>query len=300
VANHGRELNANDTLSGPRDDFTRIAGIGRAIARRLQDAGVQTYADLGELSPEELAQLLSNGPGVSAQRIMKEDWRNQAKELAARPPDDKRQLGDNRHYESFVVRLLLNHNNEICSTTIEHIRSGKVERWAGWEPAKFTDFLQVRASLHSPAPTEAPAPKALAGIAQPEPATQLTTKTESSPTAVMSFTLRPERHVVRALEPFTVSLLLDLDEVSSQVQAALDYVTVVVAKPLHGGSRHTIAETYGKLALGSSLAVELISDGLPEGIYLLEAAVSLRTTTGIPPTGLAASTEGEILQVLNE
>jgi hypothetical protein len=300
VANHGRGINADDTLSGPSDDFTRITGIGRAIARRLQDAGVKTYADLGELSAEELVQLLSNGPGVSAQRIMKEGWRNQAKELAARPPDDERQLGDNRHYESFVVRLLLNDSNDVYSSMVEHIRSGKVERWAGWEPAKLTDFLEVQASLQSPVPTDMPAPKALAAIAETEPAAELSTTTESSPITMISVTLRPERHLVRALEPFTVSLLLDLDEVRSQVQSVLNYVAVVAAKPLHGGSRHTIAETYGSLAPGSSLAVELITDGLPEGVYLLEAAVSLRATTGFPPTGLAASTEGEILQVLNE
>ncbi len=36
------------------DDLTAIGGIGPTFARRLNEAGVRTYAQLSELSPDEV------------------------------------------------------------------------------------------------------------------------------------------------------------------------------------------------------------------------------------------------------
>ena len=65
------------------DDFTRIVGIGRALDRRLHDAGVARYADLAALEPEGIAGKLAESVAMSPRRIRTQDWIGQAVRLAA-------------------------------------------------------------------------------------------------------------------------------------------------------------------------------------------------------------------------
>ncbi len=70
----------------PGDDLKRISGIGSAVARRLEDAGVRTYGDMAASTPEELAAVLANVAGCSARRIAAKDWIGQARRLGAALP----------------------------------------------------------------------------------------------------------------------------------------------------------------------------------------------------------------------
>jgi Helix-hairpin-helix domain len=45
-----------------RDDLTRIAGLGDDIARRLDEAGIRTYAELADCSAGEIAKVLPGAP----------------------------------------------------------------------------------------------------------------------------------------------------------------------------------------------------------------------------------------------
>ncbi|MFI6781281.1 hypothetical protein [Micromonospora sp. NPDC050276] len=67
-------------LTGPADDFRRIQGIGPKMAAALQDAGVRTYGQLGELDEPALRDLiraagLRAAPGLAS-------WPQQARVLA--------------------------------------------------------------------------------------------------------------------------------------------------------------------------------------------------------------------------
>jgi predicted flap endonuclease-1-like 5' DNA nuclease len=60
------------------DDLAAIRGLGKASQDRLQAAGIKTYAQLAQASPEDLRDILGKrGPGTKA-----EDWIAQAKTLA--------------------------------------------------------------------------------------------------------------------------------------------------------------------------------------------------------------------------
>ncbi|MEU4530594.1 hypothetical protein AB0F49_20395 [Micromonospora ureilytica] len=66
--------------TGPADDFRRIQGIGPKMAAALQDAGVRTYGQLGELDEPALRDLiraagLRAAPGLAS-------WPQQARVLA--------------------------------------------------------------------------------------------------------------------------------------------------------------------------------------------------------------------------
>jgi predicted flap endonuclease-1-like 5' DNA nuclease len=70
----GQEIDFEEAL-GP-DDLTVISGLGPASARRLNEAGVSTFAQLAELSPDRALEITSYTQGDFAQ------WIADAKELA--------------------------------------------------------------------------------------------------------------------------------------------------------------------------------------------------------------------------
>ncbi len=69
------EVNLEQTQG---DDFTRIRGVGPAFARRLKDAGVNTFAALAALSPEQVAEII----GWPAERVVRTELIEQAAQLA--------------------------------------------------------------------------------------------------------------------------------------------------------------------------------------------------------------------------
>lgn len=63
------------------DDLTEVDGIGAGMVRRLNSMGVTTYAQLAELTPDQVAQIEASAPGM---RGHADGWKKQAKELAAK------------------------------------------------------------------------------------------------------------------------------------------------------------------------------------------------------------------------
>jgi len=61
-----------------KDDLQEIRGIGPVIEKKLNNAGIMTYADLARLSPQELENILGN-----TRRLVQEaELIKQAKKLA--------------------------------------------------------------------------------------------------------------------------------------------------------------------------------------------------------------------------
>lgn len=60
----------------PADDLELITGIGPVTARRFQEAGITTYAQLAALTPEELREISDTGRWEAA------DWIAEAKRRA--------------------------------------------------------------------------------------------------------------------------------------------------------------------------------------------------------------------------
>ncbi len=64
------------------DDLKLINGIGPGVEKRLHGVGIFTYAQLAELSPADVAAAVTDLTGLSAERIIKQDWIGQARMLA--------------------------------------------------------------------------------------------------------------------------------------------------------------------------------------------------------------------------
>ncbi|MEZ4868146.1 MAG: helix-hairpin-helix domain-containing protein [Caldilineaceae bacterium] len=69
------------TASATPDDLEAINGIGPVYAGRLHDAGIQTFAQLAELSPDQIREII--GPIRSGHMIDPEKWIAEARQLAA-------------------------------------------------------------------------------------------------------------------------------------------------------------------------------------------------------------------------
>jgi hypothetical protein len=108
--------------------------------------------------------------------------------------------------------------------------------------------------------------------------------------------LRPDRTLLRAAQPFAVTLSLDLTKAAPQSDRLI-YSAVIVARQLGGRSGRTLASPRGLLKVTGTTTITIDAEGLPPGIYVLEAAVSLRAAGG-RYGDVAAMTEGTILQVL--
>ena len=291
------------------DDLTRISGIGPKIARRLNEAGIWTYGDLASRSAADIGKLIPDISGMSAGRV--DGWRQQAQELAATLPAsdavpaiadaarDGGQESAGQHYESFLVRVLLNEDLSIRSTAVQHIRTGAARRWPGWQPDALTSLIATMVAEHGPERVEhreqraAGAVASAAGGAEAEPRVRWKSGGRRRQPAAARITV--PGNVLAAGERFLLTLSLDLDP-DAVMPDPLAYSTVVVARPLAGGPKRTVARADGLLP-GGATTFQIGGEGLPSGTYRIEGAVSLREPGADPPDGMAVLVDGLILEV---
>nr|WP_239157727.1 helix-hairpin-helix domain-containing protein [Streptomyces sp. SID13726] len=263
--------------------MTRIEGIGPKIASRLTASGVLTCADLAERPVDELIKLLPDITGLSPAKV--ERWRVRARELATatEPPTD------NRPYESFLVRVLLDESGVIRSTTVQHVRSGEQARWAAWERESLLDFIEGRVAPSPIRPVSVNSP-ASQGTSRPD----VRADTPADLTTGLTLDLVDRQHV-RADGRLAMTITLDLDAAELRADR-LAYNAVVVARKLGTKTRYQLASGEGLVPVREP-TIRLEGQGLPAGFYRLEAAVSLREPGAVQPGGLAATAEGLALEV---
>jgi hypothetical protein len=246
--------------------------------------------------------------------------------------------GDGQHYESFLVRVRLHGDGSIRDTRMEHVRTGEVRRWAGWEHNAMLGFVREAAApaalpvlLAAPAgpPDAEPHPESVPGpvaessaTSQVRPLSQppLTARApaipsppappeasrevdgsaapDGSPPGLLApiVRLQPDRTLLRTGQPFEVTLSLDLTKVAPLTERFI-YSAVIVARQLGGRSARTLASPRGLAKVTDTINITIDAGRLTPGIYLLEAAVSLRAV-GISRADVAAMAEGIMLQVL--
>jgi len=66
-----------------QDDLKLISGVGPGLEKKLQDAGVTSYAQIAALTAKEIADLEANVVKFAG-RITRDDWIGQAKQLLAK------------------------------------------------------------------------------------------------------------------------------------------------------------------------------------------------------------------------
>ena len=283
------------SYDGEGDDFTRISGIGKARDRRLHQAGVNSYADLAALDPEGIASLLAEAIAVRPEQISDEDWTGQAARLAEEAAEARTAPaasdGTDLHYQSFVVRILLDEpGGRIASTTVQHVGSGTERRWPGLDKPALLEFISAYLPPEMPAPVSA-GEEAMSP--EREPATGVARSLPMS--GEVSLTLGKDPRVPHSDEPFTVSITLDLTDVEPPAESPVGFSALVLARPLGEAAPQVVSQGKGIIPADAP-TITLHSSGLPAGTYRLEAMVELIELHG-GSRDLVTSMEGSILVV---
>jgi len=153
----------SDTVTPATDDFKRVTGIGLVTERRLHDAGILTFAQLGVMSPADIYALVRDIRGMSIERIAEQDWSGKALELASESglaeSHPSAASGGRQHYATFTVELLLDEDNNVRRTRVVHIQSEDEVPWPGWAERQMVEFIVQHAALRLPSPKPVPQPK---------------------------------------------------------------------------------------------------------------------------------------------
>lgn len=275
--------------TGPSgDDFRKIDGIGRILERRLWDAGILTYNDLGQRTPEEIAAILPSTAGISAERIASQDWTGQARELAEHPPEAS---VPRQHYAAFYVEFLLESDNSVRGTRVHHHQTDARESWAGWDEEKLLTFLRDRIPLPATATPAADTPAAAtpgadtpADAPAPEPAVA-----DQSPAPLPgwlpSWSLAIEElapihdgrpsHTLPSDEPRLVRLTMRIDPAGTPIHDSFDFAATIAARRFAGHDRLPLGTTHGTVRASDPVSVEVTGPALPDDLYRLVATVDI-------------------------
>jgi hypothetical protein len=271
-----------DDARRQRDDFSRIKGIGPALAQRLWDAGIRSFHDLAEASPEEIAEVLNDATGMSPERITRLDWAGQARQLAG----SRAETSDpGQRYASFNLQFLLEPDNSIRRTKLHHLQMGTEDTWPGWDQDRLISCLRERIPFQAdiPAtgsgdlpPTLPAAPARSQALTATLPPTLLTIE-ELAPIQgdQISFVQRHD-------EPISVRLTLRIKPADLPLAATYDCTTTVVARKLGGDDRWPIGTAHGVIRTNESVSFDLTGPPAPPGLYRLTATMAIYTVGHSP------------------
>jgi predicted flap endonuclease-1-like 5' DNA nuclease len=170
---------APDSTREDEDDLGQIKGIGPKVQYVLGKKGLNRFADLADLTPEELETLLkAEIPSLSAKRIERENWIGQAQMRVQRqreravpqprsngqdePPQEvgtddptKATREDWRQVADFFVSFGYGtdpQGQEALKTRVHHSQSGEQPAdWDGVATDKLVDWMLRQANLPLPA-----------------------------------------------------------------------------------------------------------------------------------------------------
>lgn len=268
-------------------EFWRINGIAEKTSQSLHQAGVETFAQLGELTVEEIEGILPGQVGIKA-RATRQDWFGQARSLAQQltPPESRQhdapadplprsETAERQHYESFKMVLLFNEDRSVRRTQIENILSSKKDGWAGWDPERLIDWIvtetqgkmerSLRVERTEAARPETPAnPRpALAGDVSIRSAALL--RRDSGMAGRFFFQ-------DQALE---AALVIGLNLTQAAPETHLAYRASITTHPVGPGSGEKVAEAQGEISDSQQFELRLPLARLSEGTQRLITRISV-------------------------
>jgi hypothetical protein len=291
----------------PREgEFSRILGIAEATEKRLHAAGIQTFSQLADSTPEGLAELLPGQVGVK-ERILRQDWLGQAHRYAELLAGVQGNAAERQYYQSFMVELLLDEQQAVRRTRIAHVQSGTKDGWAGWQPARLNQWIEEQGGLIQ-AGSAQPEPSARA--AEPVHAAQQPGNGKSTVPALSGdlysgslqlFHTGGEAPVrtIHAGAPFEIHLALDLSGAHTPADTPLAFQADVFTRPM-GGQRIRAGQATGKLPASDHAQLSLPVAGIARpGMYRLEILTLVFPEGADRPeqSGLWSMSEGLIIQI---
>ncbi len=237
----------------PRADKLRlINGIGPAVEERLNRVGIFTFAQLATLSSADIAAAVAGLAGLSAERIIKQDWIGQARKLAAKSMQADAQMGVEAPIEEHVSEATLS------------VESEKIAAASSVFPEAEPPDHMPTVTTESELLTSIIASSRLAGTLRLREIELIRTESNSS------------SRLLPSDKPFDVRLTLDLADLQVPVNTALNYKASIYGKGRGTGSYSGLAgEVQGTIIPDDLVTINVEGNTLPDGIYQLAAIVIL-------------------------
>jgi hypothetical protein len=297
------------------DDFRKIDGVGRKFEQRLWDAGIFTYEDLAQRTPEEIAAVLAPMAGISPERIA-----SQACELAGSPPEAS---VPRQHYAAFHIEFLLESDNSVRRTKVHQHQTDARDAWSGWDGERLLSFLRDRIPLPAaPTPADAPGVEPTEaqtdGPAQTEITDQEPASVEPAPAGQVSAPapdwlpswslsieeLAPIRdgqpsYTLSPNEPSSVRLTMRINPTGTPIQGTFDFSAAIAARRFAGHDRSPLGATHGTIRVSDPVSVEVTGPALPADLYRLVVTVDIYPADHSPeePSLYQKRASGDLMRV---
>src|SRR5258708_5358151 len=248
------------------DDLKLINGIGPAVERRLHGVGIYTYAQLAALSPADIAAAVADLAGLSAERIIKQDWIGQARKLVSASISSEAQEEVETPAELMVPPVVS--EVELAAPAAEVTEP--IPPVVAPPGAKETQFT--------------PPVVAMTGVLRLR-------QIETIPAGAHT----PQNFFLYS-QSLDVRLTLDLSDVRAPGDTQFSYRASIYSKSLEGHRRQVAGETYGIITSTDKVTVNIEGIALPKGTYRLKAVAILNpvTTEPTPQPGVVASKESDL------
>jgi hypothetical protein len=297
----------------PADDFTRIHGIGQAVEQRLHQAGILTYQQLADRSPQQLAAWVEDMVGFTEERIREQDWPGEAAQFAAQAEasqkteqEAKQGLPSVQQHHGYTVELFLDEDRQVRRTRVQHIRTKEEDSWTGWDGTRLKRFLIDTAEVAAAGEGQLESNQTRAAGAKAEKAGKPAHRQQlAGKLRVLNMNLfgrngQEIKMLAQEGERINVRLELDLSHVERAGDGDLHYEAQVYARPVVHGERFLVGSAQGKLIQVQEAHIDIPGERLSAGQYRLEAVVSLRQpgASKTESAELMALSEGNYLQVV--
>lgn len=270
------------------DDLKLINGIGPAVERRLHGVGIYTYTQLAALSPADIAAAVAGLSGLTTERITRQDWIGQARELMSESISSEAQEKVEAPAKPVIPPPVVSQVELVAPAS---------------EKAEYAPLVVDEPELASPiVEVIEPVPP---GTKEAEitPPVVAITGSVSMPRLLGIVTASAGAPIPQNFlphdQPFDVHLTLDLSDLRVPDYTQFSYKASIYGKSLDGHPRQIVGKASGFFTSSDIVTIEVPGTELPEGNYRLLAVVTLRSMTVEPEprTEFIASTEGGLLLV---
>jgi hypothetical protein len=299
------------------DDFRKIDGVGRRFEQRLWDAGIFTYRDLAQRTPEEIAAVLAPMAGIPPERIA-----SQARQLAGSPPEAS---VPRQHYAAFHVEFLLESDNSVRRTKVHQHQTDARDAWSGWDEERLLSFLRNRIPLPAAAtpadapdvepaqaqtdePTQAEITDQEPANVEPAPAGQVSAP---APDRLPSWSLSIEElapirdgqhsYVLSPNQPSSVRLTMRINPTGTPIHDIFDFSATITARRFAGHDRSPLGISHGTIRVGDPVSVEVTGPALPADLYRLVVTVDIYPADHSPeqPPLYQKRASGDLMRVVD-
>ena len=307
-----KHSSTHKAVEPPRDDNLRlINGIGPAVEERLNRVGIFTFSQLATLSPADIAAAVAGLAGLSAERIIKQDWIGQARKLAAKsiqadtqtdveiPVKPQTPIAEHAFSDTHTLESLQPNTESLSSEATKGLEATKVNEQININTNTAAEEQSSPAEIHVSDETLLVESEKIAvsspSFSESKPHDHMPSETTESElltsitaSSHLAGILRlREIELIRAEstsptrllpsdKPFDVRLTLDLKDLQVPDNTTLSYKASIYGKGRGKGSYSGLAgEVQGTIIAENLVTINVEGNILPEGIYQLTAIVIL-------------------------